>query len=144
MIFYEDKAFPANQSSLGMSTAQTKDVKWLRIGTLLKTEKLLANQSASINGLVSSGNFALAINLLHYETQNSLFAYSKKNSKGCHIVVMYLKNGNKKFLVIDDFIPCSQSGSLLFLAAADQSAIGPSLIQKAFAKLCGDYKKANS
>ena len=32
---------------------------------------------------------------------------------------------------------------MLFLSAADQSAIGPSLIQKAFAKLCGDYFKAN-
>jgi hypothetical protein len=40
MIYYEDKSFPANYSSLGMSEAQIKDVKWLRIGTLLKTEKL--------------------------------------------------------------------------------------------------------
>ena len=95
MLYFEDKAFPANQSSLGMSTAQTKDVKWLHVGTLLKTEKLLASRPASSNGVISSGNFALAINLLPFEAQNSLFAHSKKNSKGCHIVVMYLQNGKK-------------------------------------------------
>ena len=140
MLYYEDRVFPAQQSSLGLEelgikASELREIKWIRIGTLLQTEKLFANRPAVKNGVHSSGSFGLALNLLPVEAQNDLFTHSKPNQKGCHVVALYKQSGFKQFVVIDDHIPCSPSGSLLFMQAADSSAIGPSLIQKAFAKL---------
>ena len=144
MIYFEDRSFPSQQQSLGLEelgvkASEAAEVKWIRISALLQTQKLFFSKPVAKNGIHSSGSFALALNQIPFEALNDLFAISKPNQKGCYVVALYKQSGFKQFIVIDDHMPCSQSGSLLFIQSADSTVIGPSLIQKAFAKRCGNY-----
>ena len=58
---------------------------------------------------------------------------------GIHTVAFY-KDGKRVEVTVDDRLPCTQEGRLLFGRARDASELWVALVEKAYAKLHGCYE----
>ena len=69
---------------------------------------------------------------------NFFFFYYKKNKKKKKKIKFY-KNGRWRVVTIDDRLPCTRGGQLVFARCKDEDEFWVPLMEKAFAKLNGSY-----
>jgi hypothetical protein len=70
-----------------------------------------------------------------------LFYKKKINKAGIYLIFFYI-NGYKQGVIVDDYLPAKKDGILAF-SASKKPEIWVSLVEKAWAKLLGCYKRAD-
>lgn len=73
------------------------------------------------------------------ERIKELFYTTEVNSAGCYLVYFYV-NGTKTPVIVDDYFPVTEWGSLAFSSSKD-GEIWVSILEKAWAKLHGSYAR---
>lgn len=142
---YEDPQFPAAPSSLFPSNPNlSKSVtRWRR------PEEISPNPQLFVDGVeegdVQQGSlgdcwFISALSVLAAAEGNLVSnvitaAYPKEGVYQCR----FYKNGEWKFVTIDDRIPCGSSGKPFFASCRDPNEMWVPIVEKAYAKLHGNY-----
>jgi hypothetical protein len=153
--FFVDDAFPPNATSLYLDplnppkgSIPNESIKWFRIcdGDLedCATPTLCCNDASSceINqGALGNTYFVNALSLLAAQTKfiNRLIVSTKLASRGMYTLKFY-KTGKWRYVHIDDHIPCRQSGKVHYTRNANPNELFAMLIEKAYAKLHGNYE----
>jgi hypothetical protein len=153
--FFVDDIFPPNARSLYFDplnppkgSIPNESIKWFRImdGDLLGCEKPVIFQedlkSSQIQqGALGDKYFITAMTLLSCDVKylKRLIVSSKYADKGLYTLKFY-KTGKWRYVHIDDYIPCRQSGKVHFCRNANPNETYAMLIEKAYAKLHGCYE----
>ena len=57
--------------------------------------------------------------------------------------VRFWKDGDWKRVIVDNLVPCDSFGNTLYARGEDTSQVWPYVIEKAYAKLHGNYETLN-
>ena len=159
---YTDKKFPANAKSIGAwkdkSEAEVdKEIEWQRAVAFFES-KLTAEQSKEgvrvkliEDGVepkdVAQGGLgdcwlisALACMSEHEGLLRTIFKTQEFNERGKYSIRLYDGRANKWTVVtVDDNLPLLKGSTSLLFAQPKGQELWVVLIEKAFAKFCGDY-----
>ena len=69
----------------------------------------------------------------------ALFVTKEINSAGIYLVRFFI-NGNETPVIVDDYLPCTKSGTPAFASSRDDE-MWVSVLEKAWAKLHGTYAR---
>jgi calpain len=154
---YTDDIFPPNARSLYFDplnppkgSIPNECIKWFRIseGDLLGCENPiilqdspLTNSSEIMQGALGDKYLLSALSLLACDSKyiKRLIVSNKYAAKGLYTLKFY-KNGKWRYIHIDDYIPCRQSGKIHFSYNKNPNELFAMLIEKAYAKLHGCYE----
>ncbi len=108
----------------------------------MNTKELISVKNLIIDeGIAaSSSSFITALHQIPKKALLNLFKSNVENDKGCYLIKFYKPNRDEFAVIIDDRVPFSIHSGLLFGSSKDQLWV--SLVQKAFAKVCGSYSNA--
>lgn len=150
-----DDVFPPNARSLYFDplnppkgSIPNESLKWYRIvdRDLYQCENptVLLNDVSSVDikqGAIGDSYLVNAMSLLACQDKfiKRIIVSSKYASKGLY-TLKFFKAGKWRYVHIDDFIPCRQSGKVHFCRNANPNEIFAMLIEKAYAKLHGCYE----
>lgn len=150
-----DEVFPPNSKSLYFDALNppkggipNDSIKWLSIseGEVLNCENpVYFNEDMYscriIPGAIGNSYLLNTLALLSCQPKfiHRLLVSSKFASRGLYTFKFY-KNGKWRYVHIDDFIPCRQSGNVHFLHNYSPNETFAMLIEKAYAKLHGCYE----
>jgi hypothetical protein len=153
--YHIDDIFPPNARSLYFDplnppkgSIPNESIKWFRIceGDLLNCEKPVLFQddlkSCQIQqGALGDKYLIAAMSLLSCDMKylKRLIVSTKYAEKGLYTLKFY-KAGKWRYVHIDDYIPCRQSGKVHFCRNANPNETFAMLIEKAYAKLHGCYE----
>ena len=121
---------------------------WCRISTgdIINCNKPVAyvgnRRSTNINqGAIGNSYFINCLRLLACEPQylNKIMVSTKHAEKGIY-TFKFCKYGKWRYVHIDDYIPCRQSGRIHFSYNENPNETFAMLIEKAYAKLYGCYE----
>jgi hypothetical protein len=152
---YLDEVFPPNTRSLYFDPLNppkggipNESIKWFSI---CAKEVLQCDNPVFYNedmfscrikqGTAGNSYMINALSLLSCQPKfiNRLLVSSNYAAKGLYTFKFY-KNGKWRYVHIDDFIPCSQSGKVLFARNHSLNETFAMLTEKAYAKLHGCYE----
>lgn len=152
---YLDDIFPPNARSLYFDplnppkgSLPNECIKWFRISEkdILGCEQpVLFQEDLStpqiIQGALGNKYFLNALTLLSCDLKylKKLFVSTKYAEKGLYTIKFY-KAGKWRYVHIDDYIPCRQSGKVHFARNRNSNETYAMLIEKAYAKLHGCYE----
>jgi hypothetical protein len=155
-VTYLDEAFPPNARSLYFDplnppkgSIPNESIKWYSIseGTLAYCQDFSkpywgdVSSSYIRQGALGNAYFINALSLLATQSkfiERTLVSF-KYASKGLYTFKFY-KAGKWRYVHIDDFIPCRQSGKVHFTRNRNPNETFAMLYEKAYAKLHGCYE----
>merc|ERR1719259_1593966 len=150
---WEDESFPANDSSLfkgGRPKYLPKNVDWKRPHELVLNPQLVTEGITRFD--VNQGSLGdcwflapLAGITLKEDIFNQVLPpHQSFDNQYCGaFTVRFYMRGEWKDVVVDDRLPTTEDGKLLFLHSDDPQEFWPSLVEKAFAKVNGSYDGLN-
>uniref|UniRef100_A0A915Q477 Calpain catalytic domain-containing protein n=1 Tax=Setaria digitata TaxID=48799 RepID=A0A915Q477_9BILA len=144
---FEDPQFPADDSSLFFSRSPPKQVEWRRPGEICDTPQLIYEGQSRFD--VVQGELgdcwllAAAANLtlrdeLFYRVVPPDQSFTENYAGIFHF--QFWHYGTWVDVVIDDRLPTSASGELLYMHSRDNNEFWSALLEKAYAKLHGSYE----
>lgn len=152
---YIDESFPPNSRSLYFDPLNppkgglpNDSIKWFSIS---EREVLQCDQPIFFNedmyscrikqGALGDAYFIHTLALLSCQPKfiNRLLVSSRFAAKGLYTLKFY-KNGKWRYVHIDDYIPCRQSGKVHFSRNVTPNETFAMLVEKAYAKLHGCYE----
>ncbi|VDM10716.1 unnamed protein product [Wuchereria bancrofti] len=144
---FEDPQFPANDKSLFFSRRPPKQIKWRRPGEICDDPQLLYEGHSRFD--VVQGELgdcwllAAAANLtlkdeLFYRVVPPDQSFTENYAGIFHF--QFWHYGAWVDVVIDDRLPTSTSGELLYMHSRDNNEFWSALLEKAYAKLHGSYE----
>jgi hypothetical protein len=139
-----DEEFPHEEESLGWR--YDKKVEWVRLQSLIKDAVYYSSESLSSLMRFKCSNKALeaAIDMLARNRPDLLKNHMLKSLDFDGIYqYCFLYNGQIVSIIIDDYIP-SYGNKPLFCGPHNFNETFPMLIEKALAKLYGNYKEISS
>eukprot|EP00762_Andalucia_godoyi_P008646 ANDGO_04571.mRNA.1 Calpain len=143
MSKFEDPDFPANAKSLGtLSGVDVSQVKWRRPSEMSSSAHLFTDGIEP--GDVQQGQLgdcwflsAQSVLALRDDLLRSVIVSWDQQTGKC--VFRFTKFGEVREVVIDDRLPCTAQGSLLFASGLDPNEFWVPLMEKAYAKLHKNY-----
>ncbi|VIO92639.1 Hypothetical thiol protease C06G4.2 in chromosome III, putative [Brugia malayi] len=144
---FEDPQFPANDKSLFFSRRPPKQIEWRRPGEICEDPQLLYEGHSRFD--VVQGELgdcwllAAAANLtlkdeLFYRVVPPDQSFTENYAGIFHF--QFWHYGAWVDVVIDDRLPTSTSGELLYMHSRDNNEFWSALLEKAYAKLHGSYE----
>ena len=124
-----------------------KNYEWCRVEELFDSENYCLFSNGIAVGDIVQGNlsdcyFLSAIGALckFPKLLENLFFFKEKTKEHIYGIYFYI-NGIKKLVLIDDFLPCfsSQGYKRFAMGKSEEDEIWVALIEKAFAKINGNY-----
>ncbi|KAK6184886.1 hypothetical protein SNE40_007247 [Patella caerulea] len=149
---FEDPEFPANNKSLFNSKID-KDIEWKRPKELCKVPKLVVEGVScdDLNqGEIGNTWFVTACSSLAREpklwqkvvTNHKEQEWDDKNQYAGIFRFMFWRFGDWLEVVIDDRLP-TKDGKLVFCHSKSRNEFWSALLEKAYAKMYGDYESLN-
>jgi hypothetical protein len=148
---YEDPDFPANARSLYFDplnpprgSIPNESLKWMRIceGDVAGCDYPVFHTGSGIKqGALGDRYFINALRLLSCRPQllSRLLVSEKYSSQGLY-TLKFNKAGKWRYVHIDDRIACRQSGAVNFCRNRNPNETCGMLLEKAYAKLHGNYE----
>ncbi|XP_074661230.1 calpain-5-like isoform X2 [Tubulanus polymorphus] len=144
-----DPLFPPNSKSLFFSKVD-REIEWKRPGELCKCPQLVVNgvSTEDLNeGELGNGWFVAACSSLAREPNmwNKVIVdykgqeWSEKNTYAGVFHFAFWRYGEWIDVVVDDLLP-TKDGELIFCHSKSKSEFWSALLEKAYAKLYGDYE----
>uniref|UniRef100_A0A158Q8T4 Calpain catalytic domain-containing protein n=1 Tax=Elaeophora elaphi TaxID=1147741 RepID=A0A158Q8T4_9BILA len=144
---FEDPQFPADDKSLFFSRRPPKEIEWRRPGEICDNPQLLYEGQSRFD--VVQGELgdcwllAAAANLtlkdeLFYRVVPPDQSFTENYAGIFHF--QFWHYGTWVDVVIDDRLPTSTSGELLYMHSRDNNEFWSALLEKAYAKLHGSYE----
>nr|VFK36468.1 MAG: PA14 domain-containing protein [Candidatus Kentron sp. SD]VFK39096.1 MAG: PA14 domain-containing protein [Candidatus Kentron sp. SD] len=147
---FTDSRFPAAERAINHDAAAdaADSVHWRRPSEIASTPRLkvddFSDHDIHQGALGNCGTIAqfavLAARPDEHDIIARAFYPNCYNPFGVYSVRVYL-DGEWRYLVIDDQLPCYTNGNPKFARGRDPSEFWPTLYEKAMAKLRGSYKK---
>ncbi|KAL7987418.1 hypothetical protein Chor_006337 [Crotalus horridus] len=148
---FEDQSFPADVRSIGtgpLLQELPQWIQWKRPHELHKNPIFYSTNKkrlALCQGLIENCWFLAAVEaltfhediLLNVVPQNQSFE-TKKYAGIFHFKFWHF--GEWVDIVVDDRLPVNEAGQLVFLSSVYKNLFWGSLLEKAYAKLCGSYE----
>uniref|UniRef100_A0A0N5CM46 Calpain catalytic domain-containing protein n=1 Tax=Thelazia callipaeda TaxID=103827 RepID=A0A0N5CM46_THECL len=143
---FEDPEFPANDSSLFYSRKPPKYVKWLRPGEIVHEPTLIAEGQSRFDVIQGElGDCWLMAGAASLTLRDELFyrvippdqSFTENYAGIFHF--QFWHYGNWIDVVIDDRLPTSD-GKLLYMHSRELNSFWSALMEKAYAKLYGNYE----
>jgi hypothetical protein len=133
-----DAQFPADENSLGPHCKQNV-AGWKRAGdecTVIEGGVTIEDVK---QGALGDCYFLSALTVLGTQRVQDVFVDFDPSVKcGAYLIKFY--NGEKKmYVIVDDFFPVDCDGNWAFVKTLSGTELWPMLIEKAYAKLHGDY-----
>nr|CAD2198470.1 unnamed protein product [Meloidogyne enterolobii] len=144
---YEDPDFPANTQSLFFSRPPTERVQWLRPGEIVKDPQLICKGHSRFDVIQGKlGDCWLMAAAANLTLRDELFyrvvppdqSFTENYAGIFHF--QFWQYGRWVDVVIDDRLPCSMDGELLYMHSRDLNEFWSALLEKAYAKLHGSYE----
>ncbi|BFZ25902.1 hypothetical protein BsWGS_28940 [Bradybaena similaris] len=148
-VLFEDPEFPATSKSLYFSKV-VKDVEWLRPKELCKVPRLIVDGISCddlVTGELTNGWFITACTALAHlprlwhrvipDAKNQDFDENNQYAGIFHF--HFWRFGEWVDVVVDDRLPC-KDGKLIFLHSKQKNEFWSALLEKAYAKMYGDYE----
>ena len=85
---------------------------------------------------------SLSILAAHEHLLSKLFVSAKHADLGMYVMRFY-KDGEWKYVIVDDRIPCNDEGTPIFARCKDPNETWVMILEKAYAKLHGCYEQLN-
>ncbi|OZC04845.1 calpain family cysteine protease [Onchocerca flexuosa] len=136
---FEDPEFPADDSSLFFSRRPPKYVEWLRPGEIVKEPMLIAEGQTRFDVIQGElGDCWLMAGAASITLRDELFyRVVPPDQRIFHF--QFWHYGNWVDVVIDDRLPTS-GGKLLYMHSREHNEFWSALMEKAYAKLYGNYE----
>nr|CAD2204512.1 unnamed protein product [Meloidogyne enterolobii] len=144
---YEDPDFTANTQSLFFSRPPTERVQWLRPGEIVKDPQLICEGHSRFDVIQGKlGDCWLMAAAANLTLRDELFyrvvppdqSFTENYAGIFHF--QFWQYGRWVDVVIDDRLPCSMDGELLYMHSRDLNEFWSALLEKAYAKLHGSYE----
>ncbi|KAL7069749.1 hypothetical protein ACQ4LE_011145 [Meloidogyne hapla] len=144
---YEDPDFPANTQSLFFSRSPPERVQWLRPGEIVKEPQLICEGHSRFDVIQGKlGDCWLMAAAANLTLRDELFyrvvppdqSFTENYAGIFHF--QFWQYGRWVDVVIDDRLPCSLDGELLYMHSRDLNEFWSALLEKAYAKLHGSYE----
>lgn len=147
---YEDPKFPASNASMfPLPNAESQSAiaafgEWKRPDAITRTPSLFVDgisQGDVIQGSLGDCWMISALAVLAQHGADLLrdLVVSEHPEAGFY-QFRFWKNGQWRLVTVDDRLPCSKSGALLFGSCRDTSEFWVPMIEKAYAKIHGSYQ----
>ncbi|KAI1724393.1 calpain family cysteine protease domain-containing protein [Ditylenchus destructor] len=143
---FEDKEFPAADSSLFFSRRPPKRVEWLRPGEIIKEPQLISEGHSRFDVIQGElGDCWLMAAAANLTLRDELFyrvvppdqSFTENYAGIFHF--QFWQYGRWVDVVIDDRLPTS-NGVLLYMHSKEHNEFWSALLEKAYAKLQGSYE----
>eukprot|EP00043_Microstomoeca_roanoka_P014765 m.147026 g.147026 ORF g.147026 m.147026 type:complete len:833 (-) comp16102_c0_seq2:543-3041(-) len=146
---FVDQDFPPTDRSISSSLTQTTgEIRWRRLSEFAHSGNLVVHERP-IPGDVVQGQIgncwfmgALAVLAERQELVRNLFFTKECSAVGAYQVRL-CKDGEWTVVLIDDHVPCDANNQLLY-SSFSRNEIWAPLVEKAMAKLHGDYAALTS
>ena len=128
-----------------LGTLLPEGLEWKSLTQLCSPKPVLfadgVQPTVAIPGNLSNEWFLDACNMLLVKPWllTRLFVPTSQEDLGRYCV-RFWKDGDWKRVVVDDLVPCDSFGDTLYAKGEDRSQVWPYLIEKAYAKLHGNYE----
>jgi hypothetical protein len=126
------------------------EIEWKRASELFEEPELYkgGTEAADINqGQLGDCYFLTVLGAAANESDETLisscFYASELNASGAMLVALYI-NGQREWVLLDDFIPAYSYGRPAFVHSKQVGEIWPCLLEKAWAKVHGSYARVES
>ncbi|KAM5163806.1 calpain-14 [Mantella aurantiaca] len=147
---FVDDTFPAELSSIGSGDLVRKlppGVEWKRPQELMKNPQFFADDASRFDlhqGLTENCWFlaALASVTFHKDILTNVVPRNQSFDKNYAGIFhfRFWRFGEWVDVVVDDRLPVSKDGKLLFVSSSRKNLFWGPLLEKAYAKLCGSYE----
>lgn len=152
-VLFEDPEFPASSKSLYFSKIDNS-IQWMRPGELCKVPRLVVDGVTCddlVTGEINNSWFVTACTGLALVPQMwskvvpdaKTQEFDEKNQYAGIFRFQFWRFGETVDVVIDDRLP-TRDGKLVFLHSKRKNEFWSSLLEKAYAKLFGDYESLGS
>uniref|UniRef100_A0A914H1V6 Calpain catalytic domain-containing protein n=1 Tax=Globodera rostochiensis TaxID=31243 RepID=A0A914H1V6_GLORO len=144
---YEDVDFPASDQSLFFSRRPPESVQWLRPGEIVREPQLITEGHSRFDVIQGKlGDCWLMAAAANLTLRDELFyrvvppdqSFTENYAGIFHF--QFWQYGRWVDVVVDDRLPCSLEGELLYMHSRELNEFWSALLEKAYAKLYGSYE----